>query len=103
MRVNIYASDQAKFFELREFTQKFTQPTKHLFFKVCVIVLYWKVSLSNCCLTPLSNITNEFLKGYKTALNTENPPYYAPFKFIKLLTPFLREAINYKVDFHVQL
>ena len=29
--VNIYASDQAKSFESSEFTQKLSQPSKHLF------------------------------------------------------------------------
>ena len=30
VRVNIYMSDQAKFFDSREFTQELTQPCKHL-------------------------------------------------------------------------
>ena len=54
-------------------------------------------------LMPLSSFSNKFLKGYKTALNTENPSYYAHFNFIKQLTSSLREAINHKVDFHIQL
>ena len=33
MQVNIYKSDQAKSFQLREFTRELTQPNKHLFFK----------------------------------------------------------------------
>ena len=45
----------------------------------------------------------DFLKGYKAALNMENPPYYAPFDFIKQLTSSLREVINHKVEFHIQL
>ena len=32
----------------------------------------------------------------------ENPPY-APFNFIKQLISSLREAINRKVEFHIQL
>ena len=43
------------------------------------------------------------MKGYKTALNTENSPYYAPFNFIKQITPSQREVINHKAEFHVQL
>ena len=31
VQVNIYASDQAKSFELRKFTTELTQPSKHLF------------------------------------------------------------------------
>ena len=50
----------------------------------------------------LSNNIEFFSKGYKTALNTENPPYYAHFNFNKQLTS-LHEAINHKVEFYVQL
>ena len=42
---------------------------------------------------PLDTIEVAFrmnlLKGYKTALNTENLPYYAPFNFIKQSTSSL--------------
>ena len=31
MQVNIYTSDQAKFFKSRELTRELTQPCKHLF------------------------------------------------------------------------
>ena len=33
----------------------------------------------------------------------ENPPYYAPFSFIKPLTSSLCKMINHKVEFHVQV
>ena len=33
----------------------------------------------------------------------ENPPFYAPFSFIKQLTSSLREVINHAVEFHIQL
>ena len=41
-----------------------------------------------------------FLKGYKTAPDTENLPYYTySFQLIKQSTSSLREVINHKVKF----
>ena len=44
-----------------------------------------------------STFSKDFLKGYETAINTKNPPYYTPFNLNKRLTSILREAINLKV------
>ena len=40
-----------------------------------------------------------FLKGYKTVMNMENPSYCVSFNFIKQATSSLREAINHKSSF----
>ena len=45
-RVNIYANDQAKSLELREFTQELTQPSKHLFLSSNSAI--FEGLLSNC-------------------------------------------------------
>jgi len=49
---------------------------------------------------PLSNFSNEFLKGYRAVLNTKKLTlHYTPFKQLK---SSLHETINRKIGFCIQ-